>query len=242
MDRIKDSILVMAWPETPVRKVGMWYDKITSLMGFCKDGVYKAGHAAAIVIRHHDATMHYFDFGRYHTPRKYGRVRSAHTDHDLKITDRIEILPDGEILNLNSLLRKFAVRESFHGKGPFYVSHLKGIDADKAITFANKLQAKGKIHYGPFEARGTNCSRFIASVVKAGNPGLFTKLRISAPFSLTPTPKSNVLACTNGAYYRVENERIEKIFPGTFHSLKSYSWPTPGEAGFIKLKTLKLSI
>ena len=70
------TIIVLAWPDTKVVHEGKWYDIPMRWIGAIKDGHYKAGHAAFLLINNKSGDIQYFDFGRYHTPLKFGRVRS----------------------------------------------------------------------------------------------------------------------------------------------------------------------
>ena len=46
-----------------------------------KGNYYKVGHSAIVLINPNQLKCHYFDFGRYHAPKNYGRVRDEITDH-----------------------------------------------------------------------------------------------------------------------------------------------------------------
>ena len=46
--------------------------------------MYRVGHSAIILINNELESINYFDFGRYHTPNGFGRVRDEVTDPDLK--------------------------------------------------------------------------------------------------------------------------------------------------------------
>ena len=66
----KDFIIILAWPEGMCVAAGAWYDPF-----FATDGKYRVGHSAIILINSESKKLHYFDFGRYHTPQGFGRVR-----------------------------------------------------------------------------------------------------------------------------------------------------------------------
>ena len=73
-----DFIITLAWPEGMVVAAGAWYDKIAS-----SNGKYRVGHSALVLINAKTKKTHYFDFGRYHTPKGYGRVRDVDTAQDM---------------------------------------------------------------------------------------------------------------------------------------------------------------
>lgn len=198
MDR--DAIgfaIALAWPQTWCKQAGSWYEAITRVLGFNHNGYYKAGHAA-IVLVDPDGTCHYFDFGRYHAPFGHGRVRSSFTDPELSIRTRAT-LRELQILNLQDILTELAGREACHGTGDLHASYFQ-IQHEKAYAFARHLQKISPIPYGPFIWRGTNCSRFVRKVLVAGRPDVKTWLKLKLPYTLTPSPITNVKALPN---YRV---------------------------------------
>ena len=113
-----DFIITLAWPEGMVAASGAWYDKILS-----KNGKYRVGHSAVVLINSETSKSHYFDFGRYHTPQGFGRARDVETDGDLALLDAV--IKNGKIFE-NSIEdivitynRKFKVLPSssyFHHK------------------------------------------------------------------------------------------------------------------------------
>ena len=55
------TIIVLAWPEGMVKNADSWYDFFLS-----KNGMYRVGHSAIILINNELESINYFDFGRYH--------------------------------------------------------------------------------------------------------------------------------------------------------------------------------
>lgn len=200
---------MLAWPKTPAIQVGSWYEGLMKLLGFNQNGYYMAGHSAIVLVEPKTGQLNYFDFGRYHTPVKHGRIRDNITDPDLKVEIKATFGNKGEIKNLNSILLKLADNKSFHGKGIMYASVNQSIDYKDAYAFAKIMQKRGAIPYGPFEQKGTNCSRFTSSVFRAGNNSLSKKMRLLMPISLTPTPFGNVLVVAEqNNFYQVENLQV----------------------------------
>ena len=193
----KDFIITLAWPEGMVTATGSWYDIIAST-----NGKYRVGHSAMVLINSETKKAHYFDFGRYHTPRGYGRARDVETDEDLAVSD-VKI-QDGEILNLKGFLLELSKIKSTHGEGKMYASIIQNVNFHNAFFTAKRIQEKGMLPYGPFTPKGTNCSRFVATVIKSSGLPLVKKLRFKYPFCISPSPKRNV-SITNHNYYVVEN-------------------------------------
>ena len=199
----KDFIITLAWPEGMVTAPGSWYDKIAST-----NGKYRVGHSAIVLISSETKKSHYFDFGRYHTPQGYGRARDVETDEDLAVSD-VKI-QDGEILNLEAILLELSKMKSTHGEGKMYASLIHNINFTNAFSAAKRIQEKGMLPYGPFIRKGSNCSRFVATVIQSSGLPLIKKLRFKYPFCLSPSPKRNV-SITNHNYYVVENNNCIEV-------------------------------
>ncbi len=69
--------IAIAWPSTFCKQPGSWYDPLTLWLGVNYNHYYRVGHAAVVLIDPDKNKCHYFDFGRYHAPFQYGRVRNA---------------------------------------------------------------------------------------------------------------------------------------------------------------------
>lgn len=186
--------IALAWPETLCKRAGAWYDYPLHYLKISKNGYYKVGHAAVILINQNDGHCHYFDFGRYHAPHGKGRVRSAKTDHDLTLKTKALFSENlKSVININLILKELYNNPSTHGDGQVYGSVTK-VNFDSAIAFVNNLQSKQFITYGPFVPNGTNCSRFVSSVLQAGNPSFSEMLRLKLPLTVSPTPMWNLRA------------------------------------------------
>jgi len=183
--------IALAWPETLCKQAGSWYDVPLKWIGVNKSNYYKVGHAAVVLIKKETGECHYFDFGRYHTPHGHGRVRSAITDHDLQMKSIAQVKNSKEISNYTEILLELFGNESCHGSGTLHASYCE-IEFEKAFDQAHYMQESSPIKYGPFLLNGTNCSRFVNSVIVAGNPVWYYKLVLTYPKTLSPTPIGNV--------------------------------------------------
>ncbi len=199
----KDFIITLAWPEGMVIAPDSWYDIIAST-----NGKYRVGHSAIVLINSTTKKSHYFDFGRYHAKEGYGRVRDIETDPDTCVIDAK--ITNGEIENVKDILLHLSEMKSTHGEGKLYASIISSIDFNRAFDSAKKKQNKGMLPYGPFVRTGTNCSRFVATVIKASGPPLIKKLRLKYPFCISPSPKRNV-CIINNHYYIVDGANCTKI-------------------------------
>lgn len=199
--------IALAWPQTYCKQPGSWYEFITSWFGISKNNYYKAGHAALILVNSDDHKTHYFDFGRYHAPFQYGRVRSADTDHDLEIKTKAIISDDGKIIeNFEEILNEIQLNPACHGDGELHASYSL-INFDSAFHEAIQMQKAGPIPYGPFQYKGSNCSRFVNRIILAGKPKWNHIFRLKFMVPLTPTPLNNV----NSLYHK---SLIPKLLKG----------------------------
>ena len=199
-----DFIIVLAWPEGMVAAAGGWYDKVLST-----NGKYRVGHSALILVNTATNQLNYFDFGRYHSPFGFGRVRDLETDPDISLKSKPIILGNS-IDNIKEILLEISNIKATHGHGTLYASILKNIDFNKAYEKAKEIQNRGLISYGPVVLTGTNCSRFVASIMLASKPHWLTKLRLKLPFCLSPSPKRNI-SIANSSYHVVNMKNYSLI-------------------------------
>ncbi|MGB0881678.1 MAG: DUF6695 family protein [Vicingaceae bacterium] len=207
--RIKGTIIALAWPNTKVVCEGKWYDEPMRWVGALKNGYYNAGHAAFILINNNNGEAQYFDFGRYHTPIKYGRVRSKLTDPDVELKYNA-IIENGVITNLEEILLERYHNKACHGDGKLTAAIVTCIDYEKAFNKVLAMQNREAIPYGPFEFKGTTCSRFVAQTVLYSTKNWLTKLMILLPYTVSATPRSNNKVLNDCPYYyEVVNDKIQ---------------------------------
>ena len=207
-----DFIITLAWPEGMVTAADSWYDKIAS-----KNGKYRVGHSALALVDSATSKIYYFDFGRYHTPDGFGRIRDTETDPDAGIKQKAKI--NGEkINNIEEILVEISNNKSYHGEGTLYASVISNVNCSDAFNYAKNWQKKGAIPYGPFVRNGTNCSRFVATISRKAEPSFLKKLRLKFPFTISPSPKRNI-SIANTNYYIVREHKCIKINRNT---LKAY--------------------
>jgi len=189
--------IAIAWPETYCKQAGAWYEWITSGLGISKNNYYKAGHAALVLVDSEHEKCFYFDFGRYHSPFQHGRARGAITDPDLTVQTVPKISVDGKkLLNFHEILNELQQNPSCHGDGKLHASY-SPINFEKAYEKALEMQAISPIPYGPFRYKGSNCSRFVNTVLRAGKPNCKQLFRLNFMIPLTPTPLNNVHSFRN---------------------------------------------
>lgn len=184
--------IALAWPQTFCKQPGSWYDPLALRLGLNMNHYYRVGHAAVVLIDRKNNKSHYFDFGRYHTPFQHGRVRSVDTDHELSIKTIPAISPDNTaILNYLEILSELQNNKACHGEGNLHASYCP-VNFQAAFDKATHMQKESPIPYGPFRITGSNCSRFVNTVIRAGKPNWKFGFRLKYGMWFTPTPMNNV--------------------------------------------------
>lgn len=164
-------------------------------IGLVKSLHFKVGHAALLLIESHTGTIRYYDFGRYLSPRGYGRARSALFDPRLEIATKAQITPKGDIQNIVAILVELDKKEeATHGGGRTVFSICKQISFSKCVAYAEKLVAEGPILYGALAKNNNSCSRFVAQVITEGMEVDDKRRRkILFPECIKASPTSNVV-------------------------------------------------
>lgn len=200
-----DVIIVIAWPDKRVRLTpGTKWVEYTGVMD-AKDGTIKAGHAGAIIVKASTGLTKYYDYGRYGKDKNKGIVRCSAT-HSLSVPDA-KFDAKGNISNLKAILVSIAGKALFADYGKMTASVCKGGSYEKMLSFAEKLRAKGETPYGPFQYGGSNCARFVADLICAGDPKWTVELDVKS--NVTPSPQGNVEnADTEETIYTVEKGKL----------------------------------
>jgi hypothetical protein len=204
--------IAIAWPETWCKQSGAWYDSFINRLGISKHHYYKVGHAALVLVDDETGSCTYFDFGRYHAPFQHGRARSEKTDDGLKMKT-VALMSDDKkrILNFGEILTELQQNPECHGEGAIHASYGR-INFEKALAKAEEMQQQNPIKYGPFKYGGSNCSRFVNTVIRAGKPSWLATFKLNFLVPLTPTPLNNVNSFPNKTV-------LHKILPFTFTPL-----------------------
>ncbi len=224
--------IALAWPQSYCRQAGAWYDPLMRLLGFNKGYYYQAGHAALVLVDKQNGECRYFDFGRYHAPIGFARARSAQTDPELTMSSVARITDSkSRILNLQQIMDELQRNEACHGAGPLHAA-VTEVDYLSSLAKALRMQQASPMAYGPFVGKGSNCSRFVHSVILAGNPPLANRLRLRFLLPVTPSPMSNVKALDQ---YLIRNKPLNlpviKPAPLDKESVKHFPPPAAPPAG-----------
>ena len=155
-----DFIITLSWPGGKISPVGSWYDKILGL-----NRKYSIGHTAIVLINSITSEIYYLDFGRYHTPIGFGRVRDIETDPELTIKNPV-IIKNNSINSIDKIIKEIYEKKSTHGEGRLYYKILDNISFRKGRKYAKLNQNRGLISFGPFSKNSLNCGRFVYNVMK----------------------------------------------------------------------------
>ena len=241
----RSAILPLAWPEMTARgREKIWH--YLRKMGIVKNVNMMVGHAGIVIAESNE--FHYYDFGRYITPRIMGRPRSAATDPKLKL-DTIPMWDDhGRLSNVEALLSELeAKKAATHGEGRLFASVFYGGDVQKALTYAKELQEKGYVGYHGLDKKQSNCARFVANTILASMERNTKEYRrFKYPITFAPSPYFNVLAgASSGQFVIWTDGQGEWLTKPTGHALldilvkgsyafrksKARSLPSDGKVG-----------
>jgi hypothetical protein len=223
--KITGKIVVLAYPDTFVKMSEEWICRFLPLVGLGTKEYIKAGHAALVLIENSSGKAHYYDFGRYITPKGYGRVRSAKTDVELEIPFIMQLDSQMNLENLNELLFWLeAYPHKTHGEGRLLASVCDMVDFEKAKSYTDTLQNNGSIPYGAFDKNGSNCARFVTETILAGTSEKKIHRALAFNKKFTPSTVGNVeKAASFGQVYEVFEGSIKPFKGSAFkENLKNY--------------------
>lgn len=100
------------------------------------------------------------------------------------------------IENFRDILSELQQNIACHGEGELYAAYCP-VNFELAYAKAKQMQEESPILYGPFVPNGSNCSRFVNTVIRAGKPDFRYWFGLNFKVPLTPTPISNVNALEN---------------------------------------------
>lgn len=218
------QIIVLAYPDTYVTLSDEWICRVLPMVGLGTREYIKAGHAALILVGD-QGELHYFDFGRYITPKGYGRVRSAQTDAELRIPLRAIQDHSGRIENLSEVLGWLDQNpDKTHGDGRLIASVCQEVDYFKARAYIDEISKRGSIPYGAFNKSGSNCSRFVADTLLAATTSARIRRKLTRNKLFTPSTVGNVeIAATDNKMYQVQSGKIDPYLGSALReNLKNY--------------------
>jgi hypothetical protein len=204
MNRYTDLAIPIAWPDQTARGDEAWM-ALLKRIGLVKNLNFRVGHAAIIILNRSSGEIRYYDFGRYITPRGYGRARSASSDPRLTLYTKAKFdAPDGKLSNFEEILEELTSKDAAtHGGGRLVCSHCYDISFERARAFGEKLVDQGPILYGALAKNNNSCSRYVAQILVEAMPQNDPRAKaILYPEFIKASPTSNVVnAATNYTIY-----------------------------------------
>ncbi|SEK67293.1 hypothetical protein SAMN05421740_102399 [Parapedobacter koreensis] len=222
LEAYQDLAMVIAWPDKTARGDEFWMALLKQL-GIVKNLNFKVGHAAIVLINRRSGALAYYDFGRYVTPRGYGRARDAESDPRLKLFTQARFDQQGNIGNLKTVLAELEqIEYATHGGGRLLFSVISELSYAASSQFAQCIVARGPIKYGAIAQGNNSCSRFVAQVLLAGLPARHpARIRIGLPESLKASPVSNVVnASPDKIIYCHQGNVLESLRMTRWQSLR----------------------
>lgn len=219
-----DTAIVIAWPQCTARadeSLPIFLRKA----GIVKNLNFRVGHAAICLINPQSFEVLYYDFGRYITPRGFGRARSKYSEPDLKLDTLASFNEDKDLMNVEEIATELERKAKYtHGVGPLVFSVSKSINFIKAKKYADEMVMKGYFPYNGLIKSASNCARFVTETMKIASKegGVGTKLKY--PVTFRPTPLFNVVAAnTEDSIYSFEGGTLQFLKKSRRHSIADLS-------------------
>lgn len=188
----EDFAIILTWPDATIRgdeKWMMFFKKI----GLVKNLNFKVGHTGIVIVKRKTGEMLFYDFGRYITPRGYGRARSKFSDPRLHISIKAKMEQD-KISNLTDIIHHFEkLKDAMYGDGILYFSIATHINFEQAKLYGDACVAQGTYPYGAVARNNNNCSRFITRMLIQASEKYTWHHSINLPETIKASPISNVV-------------------------------------------------
>src|SRR5690606_12231193 len=187
-----DMALILTWPDTTIRGDEKWMLFLKKI-GIVKNLNFKVGHTGIVIIKRETGEMLFYDFGRYITPRQYGRARSKFSDPRLAITIKAKF--EGRtIVNLEEIATQFeALKPAMYGEGILYFAIARGINFERAKAYGDDCVLQGAYPYGAIARNNNNCSRFIVRMLARCSKRYSWRHTINFPETIKASPISNLV-------------------------------------------------
>lgn len=215
----QDFAIILTWPDATIRgdeKWMMFFKKI----GLVKNLNFKVGHTGVVIIDHLDGNMLFYDFGRYITPRGYGRARSKFSDPLLEIDIKAN-LKQGKINNLEEIIKLFEeLKPAMYGEGKLYFTIVDQINFAKAKAYGDECVEQGTYPYGAVAKNNNNCSRFITRMLMKSSPKYKSWHYINFPETIKSSPVSNLVNTADDRmiYAYTQEEGLKQFKMNRFQS------------------------
>lgn len=187
-----DIALILTWPDATIRGDERWM-MFFKKIGIVKNLNFKVGHTGILIINRKTGEMLFYDFGRYITPRGYGRARSKFSDPRLDISIKAKF-DNKRITNLEEIMEQLeAMKPAMNGEGVLYFSIARDINFKLAKAFGDDCVYQGSYPYGAVARNNNNCSRFIVRMLTHSSKRYKWTHSINFPETIKASPISNIV-------------------------------------------------
>jgi len=219
-----DTAIVIAWPQCTARADESLVIFLRKA-GLVKNLNMRVGHAAICLINPQTCEVLYYDFGRYITPRGFGRARSKYSDPNLTLNVKAEFDQDRNLINVEEIAAELDSKSKYtHGAGPLVFSVSKTINFTKAKSYADEMVMKGYFPYNGLYKSASNCARYVTETMKAANEEGTVGTKLKYPLTFRPTPLYNVVAAkTEDVVYSFEGGTLQYLEKSRRHSMADLS-------------------
>jgi len=219
-----DTAIVIAWPQCTARADESLVIFLRKA-GLVKNLNMRVGHAAICLINPQTCEVLYYDFGRYITPRGFGRARSKYSDPNLSLNVKAEFDQDRNLVNVEAIAAELDSKSKYtHGAGPLVFSVSKTINFTKAKSYADEMVMKGYFPYNGLYKSASNCARYVTETMKAANEEGTVGTKLKYPLTFRPTPLYNVVAAkTEDVVYSFEGGTLQYLEKSRRHSMADLS-------------------
>ena len=219
-----DTAIVIAWPECTARadeSLAIFLKKA----GVLKNLNMRVGHAAICLINPQSNEVLYYDFGRYITPRGFGRARNKYTDPNLTLLTKAVFDEDRDLQNVEEIAVELdSISKYTHGCGPLVFSVSKTINYIKAKSYADDMIQKGHFPYNGLYKSASNCARYVTETMKAANEDGTVGTKLKYPLTVRPTPLFNVVAAkSQDTIYSCEGGTLQYLDKSRRHRISDLS-------------------
>ncbi len=188
----KDFAIILTWPDATIRGDEKWM-MFFKQIGLVKNLNFKVGHTGIVIVDHHSGEMLFYDFGRYITPRGYGRARSKDSDPKLNIPLKAKFEND-RISNIEQIIEYFEeMKSSMYGEGRVFYNIVNEIDFRLAKAYGDYCVEQGTYPYGAVAKSNNNCSRFITRMLMKASDKYTYWHGINLPETIKASPISNIV-------------------------------------------------
>lgn len=192
MNKFNDLAIILTWPDTTIRGDEEWLTFLKKI-GVVKNLNFKIGHTGIVLVNPKDGSLLFYDFGRYVTPRGFGRARSKQSDPLLKIDSKAEIV-NNKITNIEAIISALEqLKSAMYGEGKLYFSIVEGINFKLAKIYGDNSVLQGARSYGAIAKNSNNCSRFITRMLMKSSKKFHFLHPINLPETIKSSPMSNLI-------------------------------------------------